>query len=131
MDQPFLGHKAPRPGRERLAWCPACWSSAGPLAPLTSRHKSSPDSFDYFQLRHVLETCPAVEQTRVILGIRAFLNDCLKAGRSRASAYKFYILGMDEIGNKVDLQTHLKRGASLHQLTDAWLETWEDPNAEV
>ena len=38
MDQPFLGHKAPRPGRARLFWCPACWTSVGPSAKLTSRH---------------------------------------------------------------------------------------------
>ena len=38
MDQPFLGHKAPRPGRARLFWCPACWTSVGPSAQLSSRH---------------------------------------------------------------------------------------------
>ena len=39
MDQPPLGHKAPRPGMGRLAFCPAC--PAGPLTnptPMSSRH---------------------------------------------------------------------------------------------
>ena len=38
MDQAFLGHKAPRPGRETLFWCPACVSPVEPGTPLTSRH---------------------------------------------------------------------------------------------
>ena len=65
------------------------------------------------------------------LGIRAFLDDCLKAGRSRSSAYKYYIMGLDKTGNKIDINVHLKRGECLHQLTEAWLNTWEDPVDEV
>ena len=65
------------------------------------------------------------------LGIRAFLDDCLKAGRSRSSAYKYYIMGLDKAGNGVDLKTHLERGASLRQLTEAWLNTWEGPMDDV
>ena len=132
MDQPYLGHKAPRPGRERLSWCPACWTSAGPLAPLSSRH-----SFTLFSLdddvkpRHVLESCTVVEETRVALGIRDFLDGCLQAGRSRASAYRHYVFGLDKNGDKIDLAIHLKRGASLHKLTETWLSTWDDPEDSV
>ena len=71
-----------------------------------------------------------MEVTRKELGIRAFLDDCLKAGRSRASAYKHYVMGLDEVGSRVDLAIHLKRGASLHQLTETWLNTWENPDVD-
>ena len=64
---------------------------------------------------------------RIELGIQAFLDECLLAGRSRATAYKSYILGLDKNGDKVDLAAYLKRGASLHELTESWLSTWEDP----
>ena len=128
MDQPFLGHKAPRPGRERLRWCPACWTAAGPSAVLDSRHKSTSYTLDsYTCLRHVLVYCPAVEVTRVELGIKDFLNDCLQAGRSKSTAFKFYIMGFDQCGNKIDLSKHLDRGSSLDKLTETWLSTWEDP----
>ena len=127
VDQPYLGHKAPRPGRQRLFWCPACWTFAGPSAPLTSRH----NSISYFldgnsHLRHVMDTCPTVEGTRAALGIRAFLDDCLQAGRSRATAFKYYILGFDKSGDKIDLASHLQRGACLKDLTEVWLSTWEN-----
>ena len=69
--------------------------------------------------------------TRVSLGIQEFLDDCLQAGRSRASAYKFYLLGLDKNGFKIDLALHLKRGACLRELTDAWLETWDEPVEDV
>jgi len=111
MDQPHLGHKMPRPGLQRLTWCPSCFSD-GSNVTLTSRH--------------VLEDCPAIEQSRRQLGIRSFLDGCLSAGRSRAKAFKNYILGFDENNQKVDLKTHLARGACLQLLTDAWLETWEE-----
>ena len=79
----------------------------------------------------MLETCVAVEESRVALGIRAFLDGCLQAGRSRASAYRHYIMGLDRNGDKVDLAVHLQRGANLRELTDAWLRTWEDPVDDV
>lgn len=128
VDQPYLGNKAPRPGRERLFWCPACWTPSGPWAVLDSRHKFTSYPFDLYTLhRHVLGTCSAVEVTRAELGIRAFLDECLQAGRSRASAFKYYIMGFDKMGNKIDIADHLKRGASLNKLTEMWLSTWEDP----
>ena len=65
--------------------------------------------------------------TRAELGIKAFLDECLQAGRSRASAFKYYIMGFDKMGNKIDIADHLKRGASLNKLTEMWLSTWEDP----
>ena len=75
--------------------------------------------------RHVLESCSAVELTRVSLGIRAFLDDCLQAGRSRATAFKYFIMGFDKNGVKVDLAFHLERGAKLQELTESWLSKWE------
>ena len=81
----------------------------------------------YFVPRHVLEDCPSVANTRMALGIKAFLDGCLKAGRSRETAYKSYIIGLDENGCKVDVVDHLQRGACLRMLTEAWLRVWEDP----
>ena len=78
-----------------------------------------------------MESCPAVDLKREELGIKAFLDGCLQAGRSMATAFRHFILGFDEDGEKVDLEAHLKRGASLHELTEAWLSTWEDPDVEV
>ena len=75
----------------------------------------------------MLESCTAVDEKRVELGIQDFLDVCLQAGRSRATAYKNYILGLDHNGDKVDLGNHLKRGASLREMTESWLATWEDP----
>ena len=75
----------------------------------------------------MLESCSAVEVTRVTLGIRDFLHECRQAGRSRASAYRHYVLGLDKNGDKIDLDLHLKRGANLHKLTEIWLSTWEEP----
>ena len=129
MDQPFLGHKAPRPGRARLYWCPACWTSVGPT--LFKAFNFTSDPFFNVKPRHVLESCPAVNLKREELGIKAFLDGCLQAGRSMATAFKLFILGLDEDRKKVDLETHMKRGASLHELTEAWLSTWEDPEIEV
>ena len=127
MDQPFLGNKAPRPGRERLFWCPACWTPSGPSAVLNSRHKFTKYPLDFYTyLRHVLSSCAAVEVTRAALGIRVFLDDCFQAGRSSATAFKYYILGCDKSGNRIDLSSHLKRGSSLNELTETWLSTWED-----
>ena len=130
MDQPHLGHKMPRPGLERLTWCPSCINN-GINVRLTSRQLYIQSLYSHNQTvptRHVLENCPAVELSRQQVGIRAFLDGCLSAGRSRARAYKNYILGLDENNMKVDLKTHLARGACLQQLTAAWLETWEESN---
>lgn len=51
----------------------------------------------------------------------------MQAGRSRETAYKSYIIGLDENGSKVDVVDHLQRGACLRMLTEAWLRVWEDP----
>ena len=74
----------------------------------------------------VLDNCPSVELVRRKLGIRSFLDSCLGAGRSRAKAYRNYLMGQDKDNIKVDLKSHLARGAHLQELTDAWLETWEE-----
>ena len=97
-----------------------------PLHPSPPGINSLLDSLNNIQPRHVLETCPAVEETRIAVGIRSFLDDCLKAGRSRASAYRHYVMGLDKFGDRVNTATHLKRGESLHLLTEEWLKTWED-----
>ena len=89
------------------------------------------EQLDNAHPRHVLESCTAVEFTRETLGIRAFLDDCRQAGRSRATAYKYYLLGFDKNGVKVDLALYFKRGSSLKELTESWLSTWEDPEDDV
>ena len=38
MDQPPLGHKEPRPNRQRLHWCPGCVGMLALPVKLTSRH---------------------------------------------------------------------------------------------
>ena len=38
MDQPPLGHKSPRPGTGRLAFCPACPAFFPTPSPMSSRH---------------------------------------------------------------------------------------------
>ena len=110
MDQPPLGHKAPKPGYARLSFCPACRDDLRAPAPLTSRH--------------VLEDCVGVSPVRRAEGISKFLDDCLKEGRSRASAYMFYVTGKDCNGEQIPVKDHLERGGSLSRLTDAWLGLW-------
>ena len=65
------------------------------------------------------------------LGIRDFLHECRQAGRSRASAYRHYVLGLDKNGDKIDLEMHMQRGANLHKLTEAWLNTWGNTDDTV
>ena len=57
------------------------------------------------------------------MGITSFINSCLEAGRSRARAYKNFLLGLDE-RNKVESKYYLERGACLKKLTYAWLDSW-------
>ena len=79
----------------------------------------------------MLESCSAVEVTRMALGIQDFLHECRQAGRSRASAYRHYVLGHDKNRDKNDIEMHLQRGANLHKLTEAWLHTWENTDDTV
>ena len=58
------------------------------------------------------------------MGITSFINSCLEAGRSRAQAYKNFLLGLDESNDMVDPKDYLERGACLKELTDAWLDSW-------
>ena len=62
--------------------------------------------------------------TRIREGVRAFLDECAKAGRSEKTAHYLYVNGMDSKGEKLSVQVHLQRGASLSRLTDMWLNTW-------
>ena len=59
--------------------------------------------------------------------IKKIKNDLKCAGRSRATAYRYYILGLNKEGVKMDQAVHLHRGSCLKKLTDDWLGTWEDP----
>ena len=52
-------------------------------------------------------------------------QSALQAGRSRATAFKYFIMGFDKNGVKVDLAFHLERGAKLQELTESWLSKWE------
>ena len=54
------------------------------------------------------------------LGIQDFLDGCFQDERSRASAYRHYILGLNMNGNKIDLAIHLKRDVSLHKSIENW-----------
>ena len=62
--------------------------------------------------------------TRIREGIRTFLDECAKAGKSEKSAHYLYVNGLDSEGLNVPVQIHLQRGASLSRLTDMWLSTW-------
>ena len=62
--------------------------------------------------------------TRIREGIRAFLDECARAGRSEKSAHFLYVNGMDSSGSEIPVKVHLQRGASLSKLTDMWLGTW-------
>ena len=111
LDQPHLGHKAPRKDRIRHKVCPACVGMVESPEALTSGH--------------VLSDCMAVEATRIKEGIRGFIEECRVAGRSSATAHTFYITGKDKSGAAVPVVGHLQRGASLARLQERWLETWE------
>ena len=72
----------------------------------------------------MLEDCVGVSPVRRAEGISKFLDDCLKEGRSRASANMFYVTGKDCNGEQIPVKDHLERGGSLSRLTDAWLGLW-------
>ena len=72
----------------------------------------------------MLEDCVGVSPVRRAEGITKFLDDCLKEGRSRALAYKFYVMGKDCNGDQIPVKDHLERGGSLSRLTEAWLDLW-------
>ena len=63
-------------------------------------------------------------------GITQFLKECSQAGRSNATAFKFYIMGFDQHGKAVDNSVHLERGRSLERLTATWLSQWESNDEE-
>ena len=127
MDQPPLGHKAPRPGLGRLAFCPACPAFFRAPSPLSSRHFLVLYIYHNLQsfYRHVLESCMAVETVRQREGIRSFLDECHRAGLSSEAAYRFFISGLDKEGIPIPVKDHLSRGGSLLKLTEEWLDIWE------
>ena len=79
---------------------------------------------------HVLLECMVVEGTRSREGIRAFIDECARAGRSEKSAHLLFVNGKDAQGADVSTRTHLERGAALSKLTDMWLSTWGDEMEE-
>ena len=127
MDQPPLGHKVPRPGMGRLAWCPACPAFFRTPSPMSSRHIYDKSFLTYVTItfRHVLEDCMAIETVRQREGIRSFLDECHNAGLSSATSYRHYIAGLDAKGIKIDVKDHLSRGGCLLRMTEAWLDIWE------
>ena len=126
MDQPPLGHKAPRPGLGRLAFSSACTDFLQAPSPMSSRHFWF---IHYAHItdfcRHVLEDCMAVETARQREGIRNFFDVCWHDGLSSETTYRYYISGLDSKGHSVPVKDHLSRGGSLLRLTEAWLDTWE------
>ena len=119
----------------KTRWCPVCRSLLEHPVALSSSH--------------VLQECVRVEGTwrSTILstkfssppqsvypgtrdqeGIGAFLTECEDAGRSLTTAHYLYVNGQIAEGIKISVQDHLRRGASLIRLTDAWLELWEFVN---
>ena len=67
----------------------------------------------------------AIEACRIREGVRGFLTRCCVAGLSQASAYRFYLNGLEPDCSKIPRKEHLQRGASLIRLSDTWLSTWE------
>ena len=110
MDQVPLGNKTPRPGLPRLVHCSACRG----LLPYPQALDSG----------HVLLEYLAIKGTRVREGIRAFIEDCRRLGKSEKTAHSLFIQGLDPSGAKVSIRDHLKRGASLSAMTSMWLYTW-------
>ena len=57
-------------------------------------------------------------------GIRSFVDECARAGRSMESAHSLYVNGFNAMEVKITTKEHLQRGACLSRLTDMWLSTW-------
>ena len=71
-----------------------------------------------------------VKEKRDQEGITKFLRECSEAGRSSSTAAKFFIMGLDKNGSKVDTNVHLERGRSLERLTTTWLSLWDSNDDE-
>ena len=81
---------------------------------------------------HTPETLPRASGAGAAVreGIRSFIENSKKLGKSEKTAHSLYVQGMDQNGAKVSTKEHLKRGAALSALTDMWLYTWgEDESA--
>ena len=59
-------------------------------------------------------------------GIRSFIDECVAAGRSEKTSHYLFVNGFNATKTRVPIIEHLKRGAALSRLTDAWLSTWRD-----
>jgi len=111
MDQPLLGHKTPRADGVRHVWCPACRHLVHSPLRLTSRH--------------VFLDCVAVAGTRDELGITHFVSEAREQGKSANTAYIYFVNGFDVRGAKVDSADPEQRGLILHELQEAWTQSWE------
>ena len=100
------------------------WTGKGPFANVL-KACFTVKPINYALRRHVLEDCRVIESVRKAEGIRRFLEECHGAGLSSASAYRYYISGLDSGGNSIPVMEHLKRGRSLMRMTDAWISIWE------
>ena len=98
-----LGNKAPRPGKERIKYCPLCWPATVVLSE-----------------KHVLVSCPSVLRVRRESGLSSVLGQLLLEGLSEDNAYSHYVTGLDSVGRKVAKQLHLQRGLAMGEVIEAW-----------
>ena len=102
-----LGNKAPRPGRMRQRHCPLC-------LPVQTEISE----------KHVLTSCPSMEQIRRETGVTAVINSLRFVGHEEEEAFYYYVNGMDGAGKKVDKSTYLQRGEAMREVLDGWLSLW-------
>ena len=121
-----FGPQSPKTWARRATCLLPClpWTGKGPFANVL-KACFTVKPINYVLRRHVLEDCRVIESVRKAEGIRRFLEECHGAGLSSASAYRYYISGLDSGGNSIPVMEHLKRGRSLMRMTDAWISIWE------
>ena len=97
-----LGNRAPRPGRNRTTSCSLC---RGPL-----------------DEAHVAFLCPGMDNYRYHnTDIAVFKTMCQTKKISPMLAYKWYVTGLDWNGNPIPTTVYLKRGHTLENLVNEWL----------
>ena len=121
-----FGPQSPKTWARRAACLLPClpWTDKGPFSHVL-KACFTVKPINYVLRRHVLEDCRVIESVRKTEGIRSFLEECHGAGLSSASAYRYFISGLDSSGNSIPVKEHLKRGRSLLRMTDAWISIWE------
>ena len=81
--------------------------------------------FHVLDPRHVFLDCVAVAGTRDELGITHFVSEAREQGKSANTAYIYFVNGFDVRGAKVDSADPEQRGLVLHELQEAWTQSWE------